>query len=395
MTLQSVVVIGAGHAGVTCAATLRRLGYTGTLTLLDAQPETPYQRPQLSKAMLVGAEEPTLLPLRPPAFFDGNSLTWCPGDPAIHIDVRARRVHLASGKVLGYGKLVMATGSQPRKWTSGAGCSSYSALSLSTASDSRALRGALQNAAHLTVVGGGFIGLEVAAAARSLGVSVSVIERSHRILSRVASPAFAERVATLHRENGVDIRCNAEVVSITSIPAPKNPLRATMRLSCGEECVTDVCLAGIGSVARDSLAKDAGLVCEDGIVVDSRQVSSEPDILAIGDCARSFSARYQRYTRWESVQAAQEQARIAAMTLCCHPIPAPEAPWFWSDQFGIKMQMAGWLPAAVAAPQRCTVTSDSFSLKHFDGQKLLAVESWNDVSGHMDARMILTRDGAV
>jgi 3-phenylpropionate/trans-cinnamate dioxygenase ferredoxin reductase subunit len=378
----AVVVVGAGHAGVALVAALQRLGYAGAIVLIDGQSAWPYQRPPLSKALLTD-DKPQPLLLRAEGFFSSPGLDWVRGDPVTRLEMDARRVILASGRAVPYDRLVLATGAQPRclSWT---GIAADACVSLGNLDDSLKLRARLREISHMTVVGGGFIGLEAAAAGRRLGVAVDVVEQAPRLLARVCSATFSTRVAELHRERGVSLHCNAHIAGLTAELSAAEKIRVC--LANGSQWHTDLLLIGIGSVPRDELALAAGLACDNGVIADASQTTSDPHVLAIGDCARSFSPLYKRHVRFESVQAANEQARVAAATLCGAPRPASEVPWFWSDQHDARLQMTGWLPAAAASAKAEPPASSSFSLDHHSEQRLTAVESWNDPAGHVKAR---------
>jgi 3-phenylpropionate/trans-cinnamate dioxygenase ferredoxin reductase component len=335
-TSTHVAIIGAGHAGGLVAALLRQYGWKGPITLIGAEPVPPYQRPPLSKAWLKREADAASLALRPAAFYATNAITLRLATHATAINRENRSITLATGELLGYDYLVLATGARPRMLPI-PGRDLAGVLALRSVADADLLQAALTPGSRLVVIGGGYIGLEVAASARALGVAVTVVEREERVLARVASPPLSEFFARAHAAKDVRILCGASIAAIDGEAGRV----AGVRLADGTAFPCDTVLVGVGAAPDDALARAAGLACDDGVVVDLATRTSDPRIHAIGDCTRRPLPLYGRSFRLESVPNALEQAKQAAADLCGRPPPPPEVPWFWSDQYNIRLQIAG------------------------------------------------------
>jgi 3-phenylpropionate/trans-cinnamate dioxygenase ferredoxin reductase subunit len=331
-----IVIVGAGHAGGSVAAFLRQYGWKGPITLLGAEPVPPYQRPPLSKALLKREADAASLALRPAVFYAANAIALRLATHATAIDSENRGVVLASGEQLPYDHLILATGARPRMLPI-PGHDLAGVLALRSVADADALQAALTQGSRLVVIGGGYIGLEVAASARTLGVAVTVVERESRVLARVASEPLSRFFTGAHGANGVCILCGAGIAAIDGASGHV----AGVRLHDGTRLPCDTVLIGVGAAPDDALARAAGLACDDGVVVDLAARTSDPRIHAIGDCTRRKLPLYGRTGRLESVPNALEQAKQAAADLCGRPPPPPEIPWFWSDQYDIRLQIAG------------------------------------------------------
>jgi len=331
-----VVIVGAGHAGGSAAALLRQYGWKGPITLIGAEPVPPYQRPPLSKAWLKREADATSLALRPAGFYPTNAITLRPATHATAIDPENRSVTLGSGERLGYGHLILATGARPRLLPI-PGHDLTGVLALRSVADADLLQAALTQGSRLVVIGGGYIGLEVAASARALGVAVTVVEREARVLARVASLPLSEFFTVAHAAKDVRILCGASIAAIEGEAGRV----AGVRLADGTVLACDIVLVAVGVAPDVALARSAGLACDDGVVVDLAARTSDPRIHAIGDCTRRPLPLYGRTGRLESVPNALEQAKQAAADLCGRPSPPPEVPWFWSDQYDIRLQIAG------------------------------------------------------
>jgi 3-phenylpropionate/trans-cinnamate dioxygenase ferredoxin reductase subunit len=331
-----IVIIGAGHAGGSAAALLRQYGWKGPITLIGGEPVPPYQRPPLSKAWLKREADAASLALRPAAFYPANAITLRLDTAAAGIDPESRSVTLASGAQLGYDRLILATGARPRMLPI-PGHDLAGVLALRSVADADLLQATMTPGSRLVVIGGGYIGLEVAASARALGVAVTVIEREARVLARVASLPVSDFFARAHADKDVRILCGAGIAAIDGEAGRV----AGVRLADGGSIPCDAVLVGVGAAPDDALARAAGLACDDGVVVDLAARTSDPHIHAIGDCTRRPLPLYGRAGRLESVPNALEQAKHAAADLCGRPPPAPEVPWFWSDQYDIRLQIAG------------------------------------------------------
>ncbi len=395
-----VVIVGAGHAGGSVAALLRQYGWKGPITLLGNEPVPPYQRPPLSKAWLKREADAASLALRPAAFYPNNAITLRLATPATAIDPEHRSVTLGSGERLGYDHLILATGARPRMLTI-PGHDLAGVLALRSLADADRLQAALTPGSRLAVIGGGYIGLEVAASARALGVAVTVVEREARVLARVASQPLSEFFTRVHAANDVRILCDAGIVAIEGAARRGAGARmadstaefvAGVRLADGTALPCDTGLIGVGAAPDDSLARAAGLACDDGVVVDLAARSSDPHIHAIGDCTRRPLPLYDRTGRLESVPNALEQAKQAAADLCGRLPPAPEVPWFWSDQYAIRLQIAG-LPFAVDdIVLRGDPAGESFAAFHLGADGAIqSVEAVNAPAEFMAGRVMIAR----
>ena len=379
---QSIVIVGGGHAAAQLCAGLAAAGRAAGVQLVCEEPELPYQRPPLSKAFLKQPEE-ALQYHRAASWFAEAGITVHLADPAVAIDRPAQSVRLRSGKQLRYDRLVLATGSRARRLphlTEGL----RNVAVLRSAADAIGLRGHLARASHLTVVGGGFIGLEVAASALALGLRVDVLESAPRLMLRSVSPEVADHVLRTHRALGKKIRIGVAVGGYETGGGRLETLTAD-----GVETPVDLLVLGIGAVPEHGLASDAGLQCDNGIVVDTHMQSSDPAILAIGDCTSFPEPTTGRRLRLESVQNANDQAKAAVATLCGTPQSYGAVPWFWSEQGSLRLQMAGLAPADASRFCRRGSSEASFSMLHYLGGRLACVESVNAPLDHMAGRKLL------
>lgn len=365
----SVIVVGAGHAGAEAAVAVRQGGYTGDIVLIGAEPGLPYHRPPLSKAYLAGSATARSLELKPAAAYEKARLSLRLGVRVESIDRPRKLLTLSDRTQLAYTQLILATGSRPRPWhVRGLGDPSAAPANLfylRTQGDSEAIRGCFAAGRRLVIIGGGYIGLEVAATARQCGLDVTLLEAQPRILARVTAATVSAFYASLHREAGVDIRVGVQVERVVLDAAGQKIERV---ITCdGDDFAADLVLAGIGALPNVELAGAAGLDVDNGIVVDEYTRTSDPDILAIGDCSNHPNALYGRRIRLESVPNALEQARIAAGVVCGAPLPYASIPWFWSDQYGLKLQMAGLAHECDTVVMRGSPQTKSFaafSLQH-------------------------------
>jgi 3-phenylpropionate/trans-cinnamate dioxygenase ferredoxin reductase subunit len=342
----------------------------------------PYQRPPLSKAYLKGPDE-ALQPLRAQAWYTGAGMQLHLGDPAAAIDRTGGTLLLQSGRSLPYEQLVLATGTRPRRLAALPGDLANVRL-LRSAADATALRAELQPGRRLTVLGGGFIGLEVAATAHALGLVVEVLEAAPRLMARSVSPALSEHVLAQHRAAGLALRVG---VRVDAFVCEDNRLKSLQ--VDGQEQPVDLLLLCIGAEPETALAEAAGLAVDNGVVVDACLRSSDPSILAIGDCARFPEAGSGRPLRLESVQNAGDQGRCAAATLLGRPAPFAASPWFWSEQGGMRLQMAGLLPLDTAVHHRPGAQPGSFTLLHYAGERLVCTESVNAPMDHLGLRKLI------
>jgi len=380
--MSRVVIIGAGHAGGSAAALLRQYGFAGEIVLIGEEPLAPYQRPPLSKAWLKGEADSDSLLLKDPAFYPEHDIDFRPSARAVGLNRPHKLVRLESGEDIAYDQLVLATGSTARRLPI-PGAEDPRILDLRTAADADQLKAALSPGRRLIVVGAGYIGLEVAASARQLGCEVTVVEREARVLARVASEPLSAFFERFHHGKGVEIRTGVEVSAI------ENEATA-VRLASGELVAGDAVLVGVGARACDELAVAARLRCERGIVVDGEaRTETDPDVFAIGDCSFRPLPLYGETARLESVPNALEQAKQAAAAIAGRPPPPPEVPWFWSDQYEIKLQIAG-LPYAVdRLVVRGDPAADRFAVFHLQGDLIQAVEAVNDPQAFMGGKLMI------
>ena len=383
---NKVVIIGAGHAGGTAAALLRQYGHEGPILLAGEEPAPPYQRPPLSKAWLKGEADLEALLLRPESFYAEQDIELRTGVTATAIDAAGKTVMFADGTVEPYDFLILATGSTARKLPL-PGADRPDLLELRTLADAERLKAVLAPGRRLAVVGGGYVGLEAAASARALGAEAVVVERMDRVLARVASRTLSDFFTGYHRARGVEILTSAEVTGFED---------AGVRLADGRLIAADAVLVGVGAVASMALAASAGLACENGVVVDETAHTSDANIWAVGDVTwRPVPVHDGRMHRLESVPNALEQAKQAASAIVGRAAPAHEVPWFWSDQYDLKLQIAGLPDGADRQVVRGdpTVTADGASLAvfHLKGDRIICVEAVNAPTEFMGGRQLILR----
>jgi 3-phenylpropionate/trans-cinnamate dioxygenase ferredoxin reductase subunit len=333
---EHYLILGAGQAGAEVAATLRKKGFEGRITLVGEEPQPPYRRPPLSKAFLAGeAEEASLFVLKPEQLAK-QRIDFIGGARATAIDRARHAVTLDDGRELHYDKLALTLGGRPRPLPI-PGADLANVFLLRNIADVDAIRPNMVEGRRLCIVGGGFIGLEVAAVARKLGLEVTVVETMERVLARVTAPVVSRFFERIHREAGVDVRTGVAVEAFEG----GNGSVQRVRLGDGSTLDTDLVIVGIGLIPHVELAEAAGLECDNGIKVDEYARTSDPSIVAAGDCANHPNRFAGGRTRLESVQNAMEQARVAAASMLGEGTAYENIPWFWSDQYELKLQMAG------------------------------------------------------
>lgn len=379
---DAIVIVGGGHAAAQLCAALVTAGQGARVHLVCEEAELPYQRPPLSKSFLKSAQEEVQLH-RGEAWFSEAGITLHRADPAVAIDRTRRCLRLRSGRELGYAHLVLATGTRARRLPHLPDGLANVAV-LRSAADAQRLRTLLHAAQRLTVLGGGFIGLEIAATARALGKAVTVLESAPRLLMRSVSPELAEHVLQTHRDAGMTLRLG---VAVGGFEVEGDRLVALT--VDGQRELVELVVLSVGAVPEHALASAAGLHCENGIVVDEQMRSSDPAILAIGDCTSFPEPTSGRQLRLESVQNANDQARTACATLTGQAQPHRALPWFWSEQASLRLQMAGLMPSEGTRHRRPGATPASFSILHYLGERLVCVESVNAPLDHMAARKLL------
>lgn len=374
-----IVVVGAGQAGAALVAKLRALGHAGPLTLVGDEPVPPYQRPPLSKAYLKGEATRERLLLRPPSFYEGERIELLTGTPAVAIDRAGKAVALADGRRLPYDRLALATGAQPRRLPADRGGALPGVLLMRTLADADVLTARVRPGARALIVGGGYIGLEAAAVLREKGLDVTLVEAAPRILARVAAPATADYFRTLHRAHGVAIREADGLERLTGAAAVTGAV-----LADGTELAADLVLVGIGVEPETRLAAEAGLAIDNGIAVDALGRTSDPAIFAAGD-ATSFPHAGRR-VRLESVPNAIDQAEAVAAAMLGGGEPYVARPWFWSDQYDVKLQIAGLNAGWERTTVRPGARPGSQSVWYWQGDRLLSVDAMNDPRAYMTAK---------
>jgi 3-phenylpropionate/trans-cinnamate dioxygenase ferredoxin reductase subunit len=384
---RQIVIVGAGHAGGSAAAMLRQNGWTGGITLIGEEPVPPYERPPLSKAWLTGAVAMDTLALRPSAFYPDSNIDLRLATTVGEIDRTGKAVILSTGARVPYDTLIIATGARARRLPI-AGADLQGVLELRTAADADLLKGALRPGARLAVIGGGYIGLEAAASARALGAEAVIVERESRVLARVACPLLSQFFHDFHVGQGVAIEVGAQVEGLNGTRG----MVSGLRLNDGRVIACDAVLVGVGAVPNEELARSAGLACSNGIVVDLAARTEDPDIYAIGDCTSRPLPLYERTGRLESVPNALEQAKQAAHAICGKPAPVPEVPWFWSDQYDLRLQIAGIPFDAAEIAVRGDVAAGKFALFHLTESGVVqAVEAVNASTEFLGGRRIIAK----
>jgi 3-phenylpropionate/trans-cinnamate dioxygenase ferredoxin reductase component len=383
MTSDSVVIVGAGHAGVQAAVSLREEKFDGDVILLSAEKDVPYQRPPLSKAFLKGEMDIHGLPLRAEAHFRDQHIDLRLGVSATRIDRAARRVELSDGGAVGYGHLILATGARQRRLDV-PGVDLPGVFALRDIADATAIRERLGPGRKVVIIGAGFIGLEIAATATSLKAEATIVEIA-RPMGRAVSPIMSDFFLGAHAAFGARFRLGVGVAAIKGREHAE-----TVVLSDGEGLSADIVVVGIGVVAEDALARARGLECANGIVVDEFLTTSDPAISAIGDCADFPNAALGFRTRLESVQNAVDQGRAVARRLAGKPNkPYDDLAWFWSDQQDLKLMIAGLSHGVDQWVVRGDPATRAFSTFGFRGGKLAVVESVNRAGDHAAAKRII------
>jgi 3-phenylpropionate/trans-cinnamate dioxygenase ferredoxin reductase subunit len=388
MKLDRVVIVGAGQAGFQVAASLRMEGYEGSIALIGDEPNLPYQRPPLSKGFMSGKQDIDATVLRPLSFYEGHRIDLITGARVTEIDRAGRAVRLASGGSLRYDALVLAVGARNRTLPL-KGAELDGVCYLRTDAEAVEIRQRLEHARDIVVIGGGFIGLELAAAARTLGKSVRVLEIQSRLMPRVVSPILSDFYRDLHTGQGVEISLG---VALSEIVGYEGKVSGAV-LSDGSVCPADLVLVGIGVIPNIELAYHAALSIGNGIVVDEHLRTHDDSIYAIGDCAdhpnpfanRSVGGR----ARIESVQNAVDQAKCVAAAIVGRSENYRAVPWFWTDQFDIKLQMAGLSDGYSQVVTRGEPESRRFSVFYFRDGRLAAVDSINRPADHMAGRKLI------
>jgi 3-phenylpropionate/trans-cinnamate dioxygenase ferredoxin reductase subunit len=384
---ERVVIVGAGQSAAQAVASLQSEGFTGSITMIGDEPYAPYQRPPLSKAYLMGTLERERLFLKPDQFYTDAKCEMILGVAATHIDRAKKTVALADGRSVAYDKLLLATGSRVRKIPV-PGADLPGIFYLRGIDDVDALRTAFNNVKHLAIVGGGYIGLEVAAVGRKAGLDVTVFEAMDRVMARAVSKPISDFYENVHRDAGVNLLLNTGVERFEG-----NGKLEAVRAG-GKPYPIEVALVGIGIGPNVELAKDAGLPCDDGIVVDNGARTEDPAIFAAGDCTK-HTGREGLPIRLECVQNAIDQAKHAALSMTGKPANYQEVPWFWSDQYDLKLQIAGLIRATDTIVLRGDPASRKFAAFHMRDGVVAAVECVNAAPEYLMGRKMIAEGKAV
>lgn len=379
--MKQVIVVGAGQAGFSLCAKLRNEGFEGAITLLGSEPEPPYQRPPLSKKYLLGDMAKERLFFRPEAFYAEHGIDLRLGCDVTDIDAGARTI-TAGGDTLSYDALALTTGATPRRLPAAIGGDLGGVYVLRNLADMDACAPEFREGARVLIVGGGYIGLEAAAVAAARGLSVTLVEAAPRILQRVACAETSDFVRALHQSHGVDIR---EGLGLTRLIGDDRVSGA--ELADGTTLEVDFVLVGIGVAAETALAEAAGVAVHQGIIVDETGRSSDPAIWAAGDCAE-FPFEDQP-TRLESVQNAVDQAEAVALNMLGADAPYQPKPWFWSDQYDLSLQIAGFNRGYDRVVIRPGAKDGSQSHWYYGGDRLLACDAMNDPRAYMTAKRLI------
>jgi 3-phenylpropionate/trans-cinnamate dioxygenase ferredoxin reductase subunit len=394
-TDAGTLIVGASQAGLQLAVSLRDAGETGPITLIGEEPHAPYQRPPLSKAYLQGSTELEQLWLRAPEVLAGKDISLVTGERIDTVELDdggpSGLARTRSGRVLTFDRLALTVGARPRRLDA-PGADLDGVTYLRTADDATLLRDLQSDARSVVVIGGGFIGLEAAAVARAQGKSVTVVEAADRLIGRAVAPVVSEFYRAAHARRGVDVRVGARV---TQLSGDDNRVQA-VELSDGSRIPADLVIVGIGVVPRSRLAKQLQLDYDGGIVVDRFARTSNPTVVAAGDCTVQPNPLTGRGSvRLESVQNAISQAKTAAATLMGRSEPNDAVPWFWSDQYNLKLQIAGLSTGHDQYVVRGDIDGEAFSVLYYRDGALLAVDSVNAPRDYMAVRKALTQGSTI
>ena len=375
------VVIGASHAGVNLAFALRREGWEGQIILYDADPELPYHRPPLSKTYLTNEEGLSAIPLKSAESYSRADIQLNLGVKVASIDSKEKKAMLEDGSFQYYDKLVLATGARPHVPPIPGLASAKNVFPLRTAADVEGIRNALGGIPEkkVVVIGGGYIGLEIAASLKKLGSDVTVLEREERILARVTAHEMSDFFHELHAENGVNV---LTVKNVTSIETDK----VLNKVVCSDDSayLADILIIGVGIRVNTELAEQVGLIIENGIKVDARARTSDEHIYAIGDCTFHHNPHYDKFVRLESVQNAVDQAKVAAAAICEKEVAYDAIPWFWSDQYDVKLQIVGLSSGYdTIVVRKEEKEQPCFSIWYFSGDRLLSVDAINNAKAYV------------
>lgn len=386
---DTVVIAGAGHAAGQVVATLKQKEYRGKIVLIGDEPYLPYQRPPLSKKYLAGELDAERLHFKPATFYDDDNIDLHLSTRVTSIDPGGHTLLTDDGRSIAYSKLVLALGSRARKLpVPGTGLAGV--FYLRSIGDVDAIRSGIAVNKKVTIVGAGYIGLEVAAVCRRLGLQVSVVERADRVMSRVVSPQVSAFFQKQHEHHGVEFTLSAGVKAIHG-----DNCVSAVELADGDLLATDLLIIGAGIAPNCELAELAGLKTDNGIAVDDRCQSSDPDIYAIGDCSSQPSGIYGRRIRLESVHNALEQAKTAANNICGIEDHYSQVPWFWSDQYDLKLQIAGLSEGYDQVVVRGEPDNNKFSCFYLRDGTLIAVDAVNSPRDFMQSKSLIAEKALI
>jgi len=380
--MAGMVIIGAGHAAGHAAASLRQEKYTGSITLIGDEEHVPYQRPPLSKQYLAGEQGIERVYLRPEKFYADKDVELRLKTRATAIDREAKSVSLDDGSVVAYDKLLLATGSRPRTLDI-PGTDLAGIFYLRTIADVDAIKGAMAPGKKLVIVGGGYIGLEVAAVSQELGLEVHVLEMEERILQRVTTPEMSDYYHSLHASRGVHMHTSTTATGFSGDGK-------VAHVECGEtQFDADLVIIGIGIIPNTELADETGLEIDNGIMVDESCRTSDSNIFAAGDCTNHPNPRLNRRLRLESVPNAVEQARVCASTMLGGDKTYASIPWFWSDQYELKLQMVGFSTDGDEQILRGDMASNNFAMFYLKDGAVVAVDAVNSPKEFMVCKQLI------
>lgn len=387
--MKTVVIVGASHAAAETIASLRKFAWDGQIILIGDEPVLPYQRPPLSKAYYKGEVAAEKLLIRPESFYEKNKVEVKLGLRAKRIDRQSKSIHLSNGETIDYSYLILATGTRARRLPiEGADLTNINYLR--TKQDVDGIKSQLKKSSTLVIVGAGYIGLEMAASAVKQGVKVIVFETMERVLARVTSTQVSHFFQTIHQQEGVEIRLNTSLAKFE-----KTDSGLIAHTAGGEQTPFDSAIIGIGVIPNIELAEEAELNCNNGIVVNQFMQTNDPAIFAIGDCSNHHNIIYDRHIRLESVPNAMEQAKVAAATICGKGQAYNQLPWFWSDQYDVKLQTAGLLQDHDQVVIRGDQTKRKFSAFYLKQNKLIAVDAINSPAEFMLSKKLIVNKTSV
>ena len=380
---MAIVIVGGGHAAGQAAASIRQEGFDAELILIGAEPHIPYQRPPLSKQYLAGEQPLDKVLLRPEKFYVDRTIDLRTGITVENIDRDGQFVACSDGSLVAYDQLLLATGSRALR-PDLPGIDLGGVHTLRSIADVDKIRTDMENASHLVIIGGGYIGLEVASVAKSKDMQVTILEMEDRILQRVTHPAMSAFYHELHRAKGVNIKTSSRVTAFVGEGWVNEVVCAD-----GTSVDADVVIVGVGVVPNVELAAEAGLACDNGIVVDERCATSDSAIFAAGDCTNHPNKLLDRRLRLESVPNAMEQSRVAASNLTGGDKKYASIPWFWSDQYDLKLQMVGFSSDADESITRGVPETHEFAMFHYKSGKIIAAEAVNSPREFLVAKQLI------